>query len=519
MRILFLEFDARVDASGAVRRFYFCSKLGYNHPQAAAFYEARIGEGAMQFEERFPVDLWNANDVESGAGYVQLINTDGALDDLPRYGYGTEAQLWYGAREQAPSARVAVFNGLVDRIETSREVLTVYFKSRDAELDQPFMSATFLGTNQASTGVEGLEADIKGQLKPRLVGSCRNISPQLVQSSILTYAWNYRRDGTTAPSSAPTAYRVGADPYATINSAVTTQAALEAASPAAGTVTPCAPESLLRLGTKPNLPMTMDVASSVTALRDIIPFLLQDAGVSLTRYDASGMTALGDIANYTAGMYVREEMNTRSVINRFLSSVGARLTHSPLGVYRVQMLTAPTDTPLYRLKSRNGQAASDDSELDMVSLDVVSASELVNPAYAVELRYDQNFTPMRVADFAGIVTAANREPYIQPSRSVIKENAARVQFPNAVRRVFETYLTQTAQAESQAVRFLSLFGSRRQQYTALVRADISVATALKLGVTVSVVDSRFGLKNGKNAVVIYRKYDAMSELLTLTIME
>ena len=124
-------------------------------------------------------------------GDVVLINEDGGLDYLDGYGLdGGEIVISFfdGA------ALVERFRGIVGRAYNAGATYIINIKAPQEALKDNHPLATFAGDNVPPLGLEGTEDTIKGNIKPRFYGDCRNISPVNVNPSLQIYQANDRAD-------------------------------------------------------------------------------------------------------------------------------------------------------------------------------------------------------------------------------------------------------------------------------------------------------------------------------------
>lgn len=128
--------------------------------------------------------VFNAQGVTESIGDVALNNIDGELDTLADYAVdgrtATVARVSNGVVTTG-------FVGTVDHMYDDNGLLIFVLKSRHETLNDNHPMAIYAGDNILPAGLEGTEEDIKGNVKPLVFGDCRNISPKLVNSSLLIY--------------------------------------------------------------------------------------------------------------------------------------------------------------------------------------------------------------------------------------------------------------------------------------------------------------------------------------------
>lgn len=124
-------------------------------------------------------------------GEVVLQNTDGALDYLlaDDYGFaGCAIRVYTGTPRASLSAFSLLFTGTMEQAEFTEREVRVLVRDRQYELLNNSLSQNvYAGTNELPAGMEGTEADIKGQVKPLVFGRVENITPPCVNTSRLIY--------------------------------------------------------------------------------------------------------------------------------------------------------------------------------------------------------------------------------------------------------------------------------------------------------------------------------------------
>ncbi|POZ49907.1 hypothetical protein [Methylovulum psychrotolerans] len=127
----------------------------------------------------------------SSIGDIALDNTDGRLDYLADYAVDGRA------------ATVSVFEGgtVTDRFVgtvgrmTEQDGQVIFaLKARQETLGNQHPLDTYAGTNVLPAGIEGTADTISGNVKPKVFGDCRNMSPVLVNSALLIYQVSSRAD-------------------------------------------------------------------------------------------------------------------------------------------------------------------------------------------------------------------------------------------------------------------------------------------------------------------------------------
>lgn len=231
-------------------------------------------------------------------GFIELANADGGLDAWLNYGFDGRAFTLkvLDQKGQPVSQAKTLFRGTLAALESGSATDTLRLRIRDrlAELQVPMLTARYAGTSVgAGLGVEG-DADLQGQLKPRVWGSVANIAPKLVNkydllyqvssdsvSSILVY------DGGAALSN------IG--DYPVLSSTM-------AATVSPGQYVTCYALGIFRLGGTPAFAVTADAVEDADDLSaaGIVSRMLESLGYTIPDYIPS-LAWLTDFSNAGLG--------------------------------------------------------------------------------------------------------------------------------------------------------------------------------------------------------------------------
>jgi len=123
---------------------------------------------------------------EVGFGDLVLVNEDGGLDFFADLAVdGRRASQHRGVRG-AGGKFLKQLSVIMDQVILTRQLVTVKLKDRQTQVEKPFQTNKFLGTNVLPDGLEGVE-DLDGKPKPILYGRVRNIAPPIVNTQKLIY--------------------------------------------------------------------------------------------------------------------------------------------------------------------------------------------------------------------------------------------------------------------------------------------------------------------------------------------
>lgn len=419
--------------------------------------------------------------IRPGRGQLTLINVDGALDSLALDYAPREVRLWWSAEHDAPFPagwqQIAVWQ--LERIVLAERELQLQLADGLTVLDQPALPAVYAGTNALPDGVEGTADDIKGQRKPRVLGSVLNIAPVLVNSARLIYQLSDQ------PCSVAAVYDGGLP--LTAGAAYASLADLQATAPAAGQyrVYSGAEGAFIRLGAAAAKAVTADANGSETRAGRLAASLATAAGLTL-----ADIAAL-DSVTAPVGLYLTGDVTALAAIGELLGSIGATASLDALGRLRLARLTAPA-VPLADIQPWQIK------QLQLLGTDDADGGL---PVWRVKIGYARNVTPQQRDALAGSVTPARAAWLAEPQRYVeAVDSAVKAAWLQPPEQQADTCLLTRADAEAEAARRLALYSGRR-----LVQITVPMTpalAALDVGQTVRLFWPRYGLAGGKVLLLI-----------------
>lgn len=154
------------------------------HIENSNFYEPRLKQPAL-FQNKLNNSVYTRSlSVGNSFGEIVLINIDDDLSYLKDYAFdGREFRL---RLKQGLNIK-PILTGIVENISFSGK--DVQFKIRDKtnSLDKTHPYNTYLGNNVLPDGLEGVETDLKGKIKPKCYGKVNQIPCVLVNTAKLIY--------------------------------------------------------------------------------------------------------------------------------------------------------------------------------------------------------------------------------------------------------------------------------------------------------------------------------------------
>jgi hypothetical protein len=310
----------------------------------------RIGNGASN-----GVDIVYVSGILSGSGTIDIAfvatNTSFAIEADSAVYSGTlsniSCKLSGGAVGSVePTSWTSVLTGKVQQMASASGQITLQIADNGATLDQPLVSAFFAGTG----GVEG-PAEAEGREKRQSYGYVFNVEGRILDK--VNNIWEFGdpaqqlqaisavRDIGRAASPTPTSVAWAGNVAATF-------AALQAASPVAGSGVVAPSIGCVKWWTQPVGPLTADLIGAGdygnTACA-LAKHLVVAAGLTMNAVPGSVSSLMANVAN--AGVHVGDtNMTVANALDKLLLGAGLFWRFSPAGaldVYPIQ-ISSPTET-------------------------------------------------------------------------------------------------------------------------------------------------------------------------------
>lgn len=382
---------------------------------------------------------------EMGYGEIVLINKDGGLDAWVDYGFSGRAITVIGV---FPDGQATMITGAQEQPVFTWDTISLRIKDRLMDLNVPFQSLTYAGTNVPPNGTEGGD-DIKGKVKPRMFGSVRGVTPVLVNASKLCYQLN-----TSALHDIPDVYDMAVS--LTKGADYATSALLLAAAPTAGTYITCLAAGLFRLGGAPIGKVTADAIEGTTAVVRTVAQIVKrvvTGPFSVEDIIDKGFVDLDAANDAEVGIYVDSDRTISDVLDELCQSVGAWYGCDNLGKFNIRRLEVPTTGHISTLSAAKilkiERLASDDPGRGV-------------PNWQVVVNFDKNYTPLSESEVAGSLTAQRKNDVKQPYKTAEAGDAAiQTAWLNSLPLTLDTLLILDADAQAEANRLLAMRGTRR----------------------------------------------------------
>jgi len=479
--------DSMLTASGT-QDFWF-SDGRYVSADDAVMAEARIGS-EITFSRKASTIYWGGGRASQGLGAIELINTDGGLDNLLFMALRRAiVTVYLGDQDQPLASLSKVARAVVERPETiGEQALRLVLADASSELDIPILSATY------STGAQ------EGALQPFALGACLSVpalhtgAPSLqfsVHDADTLTAINAVRDSgvTLTPVTQWTALNSGEQHGFTLLQST------------AGVIT-----------ADVTGPSSTDIEADARTLRRIVEALLVTRlGWDSSRVDLAGLDALEtELGGIDLGRWVSGATTYAEVLTELMDSIGGWWYIDPSGVVRCDVLRLPSGTPVLELDETT--LASD------ISLVFDTAPGLSDAVLGQRNAYvhDASALAGSVRDTAAGVALSRqhrvRQTFALPTAYASARSAApevRSTLASDARQTTTTepesgmpsLLTDPTQIAAEAARRATLYGGPRWLVSCSALLSALDAALLERGDVVTLTSERYQLSAGRSYCV------------------
>jgi hypothetical protein len=315
-----------------------------------------------------------------GYGSITLTNPDGQLDYL--LGYGIDGQTVTIQEWDVVTGTKWTLQFVMELPVFSNTEVEIRIKDPQFKTDVPLQTQKYLGNNAEPDGLEG-SIELKGKNKPLIYGTCKNITPILVNKSKLIYEFAQNTGIGINAGAVINSVKDKGVPILQGESVNMTE--LMSKEPVPGYYNYTA--NYVRLSNTPIGVVTMDVTSNgtgtYTGTADCVYEILSNiVGASISGTD---LTQLGTDNGATVGLYVTEDMTIKTAVDKLMSSIGGWWGVNPLvGNYRLGILKdVSADTPYISLNANS----------------ILDVQKVVNndegrglPCWSVTINHSRNYT-------------------------------------------------------------------------------------------------------------------------------
>lgn len=431
-------------------------------------------------------------------GDVELVNSNGEYDTwLNDIWINKSIKVYVGSLPVAGITSTItdfeqVFDGVITDIDAkSRTRLNLVIRDK-LEVLNTSISETLLGNYwHGSIVTEATYVNqYRNNLKPIVYGEVHNITPLLIDASMLEYMVNFeaveqivevRDNGTpvafTTGTSPAGCFKLVAQPYGTITCSIQGVAKTINISGATTTNT--------YLNTASN--------TIATILK------LMGKQLAYTDIDSTSFAALG---SQSVGLYITDRENVLSVCQNIAKSCGLLVTTTRLGKVKLLDLAIPTS------------ATVTITESDMV-LNSLAISKKLEVMAGVKLGYAKNWTVQE-----GLLTnipEEHKKLYATEWLESTQTNATTKTNYNVTTEptLEDTVLIDKTETDAVALKILNLFKVPRK---ILTMECTSKLLSVEVGSAVTVTSTRFGLSGGVLGLVVSASPDWLKGKITLEVL-
>jgi hypothetical protein len=482
--VILIELTAAVDAAGTLRTFYVSTDRFTTEPNDSpadtSFLPCVADPGSIGLHAFSDGRTTGRTKLE--VGEITLINVDGQLDDWLRYSFdGRPLTIRSGVAGPYPSAFKTVLVATVDGVDTTWDKVVIRIKDKQFLFDKPVLTALYGGGNVLPNGLDGA-ADLKSKAKPRAAGVVFNVSPPMVNTSRLIFE-------VGACNSVDHVYSNGAE--LTAGAVYTSQADMEANSPASGYFRAWPAGGYFRIGSYDAQQITADVTQGATTAQrtvgQVLAMLAVAAGIPTADIVMNDVSALDALNASPVGIWLDDDSTTfASAMDQVAASIGAWYGFDGSGMLRMGQLTEPVGPPKAIL-----------AEYDILDgIERRAPADNGMPAWSVTVNHTRNYT-VQTSGLAGSAAVA-RQPFVSEETRAANAVAPTVktQWLLASTITVDTLLTKPAAADAEAARLLALYKVRRDIFEIPVALSVLTATGIWLLDVIGVDHPRFQLNTG-----------------------
>lgn len=462
----------------------------------------------------------------SSVGNIVLSNQNGLLDEYSEAGFdGQEISIYkVETKTTVPSIGNLVFRGIIFTAQFSWDEITLDIKNRTEELAISCQEATFLGSNAGPVGLEGLEDDIKGKVKPQVWGIVLNAALYSVNRSLLIYGCNYSRDGERlSVYSIPRVLDKGG---LILNEGdVADSDLLIAATVAPGYYKTCLSEGLIKLGTVPKGAVTADIFENqilYCSASSVVKRILEAVGfIAGPDFDSTSLTALETYNSHPIGYYVTDDISVSTVISDILGSIGSWIVPDRLGIFYFGRIAAPDSLGMPAVLSLDINTTKDASLQKLPTEDKGYGV----PSFKLEFNHSMLWQTLNKGEVLESLTPDEKEALSLKFRSeTITDLNVKIKHKLSTAITFDSYLVDTVfttidpqglTIAQEAQNRFDVVSNKSSRYK--LEVDLKEVLNTNLGSIILFTDNRFNLQDGLLFIIIGKDEDHNEELASLDI--
>lgn len=460
------------------------------------FYDVRLKQPGLYQEGLFSGNVFPSS--RSSFGVSQIINNDGALDDLVNYaidGRNVTLSFYDG------TSVIEAFKGVSQRFEFGNRYVSLRLRNPIDVLNISRDFNEYTGDNIPPNGLEGTEDTIKGNPKPRLYGEGRNIEPVLVNEQKLIY------QVSDINATILKVYDSGNElenygNYASLSDLENTPVnpdEWDGWLPPKGTYKSY--QGFVRLGVQPSGTLSVDADGPQTLLGDVTSSIVTESGKSVSM----GVTELNSLGN--CRKFAVSEETYADMLDSLVQSAGAYWRILSSGDVEIGFLPIPNEL--------NAVFAIEDYMTLNISRSGNGAGNNGLPVYRIEIKADRIESTQD--NFVGVVGESFKQRLSQQYRKAsAQDNSVRQRHILSEEFSVTSDLSSLTSAQTVANRLLEIVGVRRDTVEVEIALSKEVVD-LPLLSTVMLNTTRLGYSDGRAMLVVQKTYNPVKNKLSLTL--
>ena len=460
------------------------------------FYDVRLKQPGLYQEGLFSGGVFPSS--RSSFGVSQIINNDGALDDLVNYaidGRNVTLSFYDGTNV------IEAFKGVAQRFEFGERYISLRLRNPIDALNIARDFNEYAGDNVAPNGLEGTEDTIKGNPKPRLYGEARNVQPVLVNEQKLIYQVS-DIDATILKVYDSGNELENAGTYASLSDLENTPVdpnEWDEWLPPQGSFKSY--QGYIRLGVQPSGTLSVDADGPQTLLGDVTSSIITEAGRSVSM----GVSELNSLGNCRK-IAVAEETYA-NMLDSLVQSAGAYWRILSSGDIEIGLLPIPNES--------NAVFDIEDYMTLSISRSGNGAGDNGLPVYRVEIEADRIESTQD--NFVGVVSESFKQRLSNQYRKASAQDLS-VRQRHILSEEFNVTsdLSSLSSAQTVANNLLSIMSARRDT----VEVDLALSKEivdLPLLSTVMLNTTSLGYSNGRAMLVVQKTYNPVKNKMSLTL--
>lgn len=441
---------------------------------------------AVEFTETLSLD----GSATLSYGDIAIDNTNGEYDSWLNYVWTNKPiNIYVGDISHPRSDFTLIFSGIVAGVSSSDyNSINIQLRDKLEKLNDAF-SDELLGPY----GVKGVLNPNKDVLIPITLGEVFNVTPLLVDDSILEYKIHtsaiegiieVRDNGVPVnfePNLATATFKLTKQPIGTITCSVQGDK-----------------QTVNDLG--------QIVPNWTTNAVRIVQKILLSNGFTVSDMDLNNFNLFASINTQPVGIYLQDRQNIVTVCNDLLSSVGCQLAVTRAGKFKVLKVQVPsTDSSSVVIDENN------------IILDSLSISKITDVVAAIKLGYCYNYTIQE--NLLTGIPEEHKELYSKDwlTKTVVNNTNKSLYNINAEPVQKDTLILSDLDGEvtAEANRLLQLYQVPRYVYKMTCLPSL---INIQLGDMVLLKHQRFGLVNGKSGQVVSASINWDTGHITLEVL-